>query len=119
MRTKFEICKAWDALILIDESEVYLEARSLGNIERNSMVSAFLSVLEYHQLVIFLTTNHITRLDVAFKSRVSVAIKYPDLDKKIQQEIWKRFLEISNVRICVDSTAASKEYRFVTHDQLS
>jgi len=99
LRNIFEICKMWDAIMLIDESEVYLEARSIGNVERNAMVSAFLRVLEYHQQVVFLTTNHITRLDAAFKSRVSIAIKYPDLDKATQREIWGRFLKMAKVRI--------------------
>ena len=67
--------------MLIDESEVYLhEARSIRNVERNAMVSAFLRVLEYLQEAVFLTTNHITRLDAAFKSKVSIPIKYPDVD---------------------------------------
>jgi SpoVK/Ycf46/Vps4 family AAA+-type ATPase len=95
-----EVCKVWDAILLINEAEVYLEARSLGDIERNGMVSAFLRVLEYHQQVIFLTTNHIDRLDIAFKSRVSVAIKYPNLDHEARREIWKRFLKLSGVSIC-------------------
>lgn len=118
MRRTFEMCKVWDAIILIDESEVYLEARSLGNTARNGLVSAFLRVLEYHQQVIFLTTNHITRLDAAFKSRVSVAIKYPDLDKNTQQEIWQRFLDMARVRIG-GHVPTPDEDGFVTNEQLS
>ena len=118
MRRTFEMCKAWDAIILIDESEVYLEARSLGNTTRNGLVSAFLRVLEYHQQVIFLTTNHITRLDAAFKSRVSVAIKYPDLDNKTQKEIWRRFLDMARVRIG-GHLPTPDEDGFVTNEQLS
>jgi len=117
MRRILEMCKAWDAIILIDEAEVYLEARSLGNAPRNGMVSAFLRVLEYHQQVIFLTTNHITRLDAAFKSRVSVALKYPDLDKKTRQEIWDRFLGMAGVKVGAHLAGADKE-GFVDNEQL-
>ena len=63
------------------------------------MVSVFLRLLEYHQHVIFLTTNHITRIDTAFKSRISVAIKYPDLDRDAREKIWLRFLAMAGVRI--------------------
>ena len=97
------VCRAWNAILLIDEAEVYLEARSLGNLQRNAMVSIFLRLLEYHQLIIFLTTNHISRLDTAIKSRVAVAIKYPDLDRKAREEIWTRFLTRAGVQIIDDN----------------
>jgi hypothetical protein len=97
-----DVCKVWDAILLIDEADVYLEARSQGSVERNSMVSVFLRLLERHQQVIFLTTNHISRLDAAFKSRISVAIKYLDLDRDAQEQIWLRFLKLAHVKIIED-----------------
>jgi SpoVK/Ycf46/Vps4 family AAA+-type ATPase len=97
-----DLCKTWDAILLIDEAEVYLEARSLGDIRRNATVSNFLRQLEYHQQVIFLTTNHISRLDAAFKSRIAVAIRYPDLNADAQEEIWSRFLTLADIPIVED-----------------
>jgi SpoVK/Ycf46/Vps4 family AAA+-type ATPase len=94
-----EICEDWGAVLLIDEAEAYLETRSFGDVRRNAMVSVFLRLLEYHQQVIFLTTNHITRIDPAFKSRISVAIKYPELDENARESIWTRFLEMAGVQI--------------------
>jgi len=99
LQNVFDLAKAWDALVLIDEAEVYLEARSFGDVQRNAMVSIFLRLLEYHHQVVFLTTNHITRLDSAFKSRIAVAIRYPDLSIPARAEIWKRFLERAGVFI--------------------
>ena len=113
LRNILDLCKMWDALLLIDEAEVYLEARSLGNIERNAMVSAFLRVLEYHQQIIFLTTNHVARLDTAFKSRVSLAIKYPDLDKSARKEIWRRLLKMATVNV------GESECQFVVNGSLT
>jgi SpoVK/Ycf46/Vps4 family AAA+-type ATPase len=104
--------------LLIDEAEVYLEARSLGNLERNGMVSAFLRVLEYHQQVVFLTTNHIDRLDPAFKSRVSVEIKFPNLDQVTQEEIWARFLKMAGVEICLNATKPQGKQAF-TKDEIT
>jgi AAA+ superfamily predicted ATPase len=94
-----EVCEYWDAILLIDEAEAYLEARSLGDVKRNAMVSVFLRLLEYHQQVIFLTTNHIARIDPAFKSRISVAIQYPELDTDAKETIWSRFLKMAGVQI--------------------
>ena len=94
-----EICEDWGAVLLIDEAEAYLETRSIGDVKRNAMVSVFLRLLEYHQQVIFLTTNHITRIDPAFKSRISVAIKYPELDENARETIWARFLKMAGVQI--------------------
>lgn len=113
-----EVCKVWDAILLINEAEVYLEARSLGDVERNGMVSAFLRVLEYHQQVIFLTTNHIDRLDTAFKSRVSVAIKYPNLGQEARSEIWTRFLELSGVQICDNDDSPPEGKPLITKSDL-
>jgi ATPase family associated with various cellular activities (AAA) len=99
LQNVFDLAKAWDALVLIDEAEVYLEARSFGDVQRNAMVSIFLRLLEYHHQVIFLTTNHITRLDSAFKSRIAIAIRYPDLTAGAREEIWRRFLRSAGVTI--------------------
>ena len=99
LKNILQVCKEWEAVLLIDEADVYLEARSMGDVGRNAMVSVFLRLLEYHQQVIFLTTNHITRLDAAFKSRISVAINYPDLDETARRRIWTRFLVMAEVKL--------------------
>ena len=105
LRDMFSLATIWDALVLIDEAEVYLEARTLGDVQRNAMVSIFLRLLEYHQLVIFLTTNHIERLDEAFKSRIAVAIRYPELTVGAREEIWIRFLKRIDVAIVETDTS--------------
>jgi hypothetical protein len=94
-----EISKLWEAVLLLDEADVFLEARSLHELHRNAMVGVFLRLLEYHQRVMFLTTNRVTTLDEAFKSRISIAIKYRDLDKAARQKVWENFLRLAGVRI--------------------
>ena len=37
----------WGAIVLIDEADVYLEERSLKDVQRNGLVSVFLRHLEY------------------------------------------------------------------------
>jgi len=99
LRNVLEICKLWNAILLIDEAEVILEERSLGDIQRNAMVSVLLRLLEYHRQVIFLTTNHVTHIDPAVKSRIAVAIEYPDLDVEAREHIWTGFLRMGSVEI--------------------
>jgi hypothetical protein len=94
-----EISKLWEAVLLLDEADVFLEARSLHELHRNAMVGVFLRLLEYHQRVMFLTTNRVTTLDEAFKSRISIAIKYRDLDKVARRQVWENFLGLAGVKI--------------------
>lgn len=118
LRDTLYLCKTWGALLLIDEAEVYLEARSVGDVRRNAMVSIFLRLLEYHQQVIFLTTNHISRLDAAFKSRIAVAMKYPDLEVAGREEIWRRFVEMAGVAIVDKIPLAEESSSSITKKEL-
>lgn len=52
-----EMCTRWNAILLLDEADVFLEQRSLHELERNKLVSIFLRVLEYYEGIMFLTTN--------------------------------------------------------------
>ncbi|KAJ7475163.1 P-loop containing nucleoside triphosphate hydrolase protein [Mycena galericulata] len=92
------LATAWDAVLLIDEADVLLEQRSLHEIERNSLVSVALRVLEYHRGVLFLTTNRLKTFDVAFLSRFSIAIKYPEHDLHSRRVIWRKFFELAGVK---------------------
>ncbi|KAF9879503.1 AAA family ATPase [Colletotrichum karsti] len=40
--------KTWGCVVLLDEADVFLEERTLQNLERNALVSVFLRVLEYY-----------------------------------------------------------------------
>lgn len=44
-----EMCSRWNAVLLLDEADVFLEQRSLHELERNKLVSIFLRVLEYYE----------------------------------------------------------------------
>lgn len=74
-----EMSTKWNAVLLLDEADVFLEARSSNDLERNKLVSNFLRVLEYNAGVLFLTTNRVTNIDAAFQSRIHVSIEYPEL----------------------------------------
>eukprot|EP01127_Copromyxa_protea_P003710 TRINITY_DN134_c0_g1_i2.p1 TRINITY_DN134_c0_g1~~TRINITY_DN134_c0_g1_i2.p1 ORF type:complete len:630 (-),score=84.57 TRINITY_DN134_c0_g1_i2:43-1932(-) len=91
-----ELAALWNCSILLDEADIFLERRSKNDILRNAMVGIFLRLLEYHQGVLFLTTNRVNCLDDAFSSRISVSLYYPVLDESARAQIWKNFLLASS-----------------------
>lgn len=78
-----------------DSAEIdgFLEASSLREFHCNAMVSVPLRLLEYHQRFMCLATNNMSRIDEAFKSRISVDVKYRDLDKKARRQAWGSWRE--------------------------
>lgn len=85
--------KTWGCVVLIDEAEVFLEQRSLDNLERNALVSVFLRVLEYYEGILILTTNRVGTFDEAFKSRILLSLHYEKLTKGQRQKIWRGFIK--------------------------
>lgn len=57
LNTVMDMVAKWNAVLLLDEADVFLEARSTHDLERNKLVSIFLRVLEYYEGILFLTTN--------------------------------------------------------------
>ncbi|KAF4306897.1 AAA family protein [Botryosphaeria dothidea] len=86
-------CKLWNAVLLIDEADVFLEARSADRMEQNEPISIFLRNLEYYQGIMFLTTNRVESIDTAFRSRIDLILPYPDLNLPARRKIWSSFLE--------------------------
>lgn len=54
----------------------------------------FLRVLEYFDGVLILTTNRVGRFDEAFKSRIQLALGYPNLDEEQREQIWCNFFRL-------------------------
>lgn len=95
-----DVATVWKAVLLLDEADVFLEKRSPHDLQRNSLVSIFLRLLEYYQGILILTTNRVSTFDEAFQSRIHVALQYSDLDKPARKTVWKNFLaKIKNVDI--------------------
>jgi len=87
-----EMVAKWRAILLIDECDVFLEARSVHDLKRNSLVSIFLRLLEYYAGTLFLTTNRVENIDPAFQSRIHVHMAYPNLTNDSRQSIWSNFI---------------------------
>jgi SpoVK/Ycf46/Vps4 family AAA+-type ATPase len=86
-----ELVAKWNAVLLLDEADVFLEARNTSDLERNKLVSIFLRMLEYYEGILFLTTNRVKQIDDAFHSRIHASLHYPALNATSRRQIWKAF----------------------------
>ncbi|KAI1138061.1 P-loop containing nucleoside triphosphate hydrolase protein [Hypoxylon sp. FL0543] len=85
----------WKAVVLLDEADVFLEARSDnqgGATEHNALVATFLKRLEYFSGIMFLTTNRVRVFDEAMLSRVHLALEYEAPGSEMRRLIWTRNL---------------------------
>ena len=80
--------KIWDCVVLLDEADVFLEQRSLSDLQRNALVSVFLRLLEYYDGILILTSNRVGTFDEAFKSRIQLSLNYPPLTLPQRKKIW-------------------------------
>ena len=62
--------------MLLDECDVFLSERNPVDITRNELVSIFLREIEYFRGVLFLTTNLYDAIDAAFRSRMSIHLRF-------------------------------------------
>ncbi|KAL4879312.1 hypothetical protein BJY04DRAFT_220168 [Aspergillus karnatakaensis] len=85
----FRLAQLWDCVLLLDEADVFLSQRLPSDLQRNSLVSVFLRVLEYYSGILFLTTNRVGNMDEAFKSRIHISLYYPPLTLTQTKKIWQ------------------------------
>ncbi|KAL3442972.1 hypothetical protein BJX65DRAFT_312274 [Aspergillus insuetus] len=86
-----KLAQSWQAVLLLDEADVFLSERDNVNLARNAITSIFLRNLEYYQGLLLLTTNRLSSLDSAFQSRIHFCYEYTDLDEDARSEIWSEF----------------------------
>jgi hypothetical protein len=89
----FGLAKAWGAILLLDEADVFLERRSTTDLVRNNLVAIFLRTLEYYQGILFLTTNRVGTFDEAFLSRIDVPVNFPPLSPENRVSLWSSFIK--------------------------
>lgn len=106
-----ELAETWDAVLLIDEADVFLSKRDNASMSRNAIVSIFLRQFEYYQGILFLTTNRKDHIDEAFKSRVHFCHHYESLDEGTRKLIWQGFLKKaranSKITVSIDENSYS------------
>ncbi|KIW07003.1 uncharacterized protein PV09_01898 [Verruconis gallopava] len=102
----------WKAVVLIDEADVFLEARRSGSdsaFNSNNMVAIFLKQLEYFQGILFLTSNRVGVFDQAIRSRLHLAMQYHAPDESRRALLWRQKLsQLQEVDISFDMEDAIK-----------
>jgi SpoVK/Ycf46/Vps4 family AAA+-type ATPase len=93
LRRIFKDATTWNAVLLLDEADIFLQIRDYKDVKRNALVSVFLRELEYFDGILFLTTNRIGAIDEAFQSRIHVTLGLPPLDEESRRSIWKIFIK--------------------------
>lgn len=107
-----DITHSWGAILLLDEADVFLEARQPQDVMRNSLVSVFLRLTEYYQGILFLTTNRVETFDEAFQSRIHMGIRYENLSAKARREIWKWHVgKVESMRDAEDKKIEEKKVK--------
>lgn len=110
LREILDVATVWNAVLLLDEADIFLEARDEHDILRNAMVGVFLRLLEYHQGVLFLTTNRVRNIDRAFYSRISVAVKFDKADDDKREKIWRNLLSAAKIDLSEKEISALAKF---------
>lgn len=101
----FERGKRWNAVMLLDEADVYVHERG-ASLDQNAIVGVFLRVLEYQATILFLTTNRSNDVDDAIASRCVARLNYVAPDPADATRIWRVLAE--NAGITVAPAVVSK-----------
>jgi hypothetical protein len=88
----------WNAILLIDEADVYVAARG-ANLMQNAIVGVLLRVLEYYRGVMFLTTNRADIVDDAVASRCIARLDYDVPPVEDQRRIWRILADTSGLAL--------------------
>ncbi|KAI9035001.1 uncharacterized protein KD926_004828 [Aspergillus affinis] len=88
----FKVAKHFNAVLLLDEADAFMEQRTSYHGTHNRLVTVLLRKLEYYQGILFLTTNRKIQFDEAIMNCIHLTIKYDDLTREFRREVWKSHL---------------------------
>ncbi|KAE8370617.1 P-loop containing nucleoside triphosphate hydrolase protein [Aspergillus caelatus] len=91
-----QLTEKWNAVLLFDECDVFLQERSIQHLAHNEIVAVFLRLLEYYRGILIMTSNRADIIDRAFKSRIHLILHYPELVPQAKEQIWRQFVHRSN-----------------------
>lgn len=106
----------WNAVLLADEADTFMEKRSTNDMQRNAQVAMFLRLIEYYRGVMFLTTNRGGQIDEAFLSRVTLALHYKSLSPADMKTVWINLLGLANIKISEDDINCLMNYNMNGRD---
>jgi hypothetical protein len=112
-----DVAISWDAIVLLDEVDVFAQDRTNADVERTAMTAILLRLLEKFSGILFMTTNLKQNLDAAFISRATATIPYEKLDSATRVKIWRNILgKASNLGVKVDKDVHSSLEVLAAHE---
>lgn len=84
--------------LLINEADVFIKTRG-DDVEQNAIVSVFLRLLEYHNGLVFLTTNRSEDIDDAILSRCLAEIQFDIPKPSERRRLWRILLAEFNAAL--------------------
>ena len=122
------------------QADVFMERRSLHDINRNAMVAVLyvcvtmsvhdkslsthhafwysLRHIEYYRGILFLTTNRIKTFDLAFLSRIHAALHFGELTTSTKAQIWRAFLKRTDIEDVSDELVQNLAERNINGRQI-
>lgn len=94
----FSRARRWNAVMLLDEADVYVRQRS-NDLIQNAIVGVFLRMLEYQDTVLFMTTNRADDVDDAVASRCLAKLTYQTPTMVEQVAIWQVLANAQGMKI--------------------
>ncbi|ETS84636.1 hypothetical protein PFICI_02661 [Pestalotiopsis fici W106-1] len=99
----------WNAMVLLDDVDLYSKERTGYNNERAALLPTFLRDLEYSKCLCFISMISQEGVDPAFSSRIHLAVPFPKFDFESQKAIWHSLIE----GLCQDGHSKFELSRFV------
>ncbi len=97
LKISFERAERWGAVLLIDESDVYIKSRT-DDTNHNAIVASFLRTMEYYNGLMFMTTNRSNDIDDAILSRCMAVLTYKKPKDDVKAKMWSIYLEQFNIK---------------------
>ncbi|KAG8782472.1 hypothetical protein FRC12_020786 [Ceratobasidium sp. 428] len=131
LRDIMTMSASWNAIVLIDEADVFLEARDQFDSSRNSKVSVFLRLLEYHTGVTesgrsigplyrkFSRFSQKRLVPTPTSRRFTIALHYPDLGQDSRLRIWREFLSRARVEIGAPGATQPSGPNYISHQDIT
>jgi hypothetical protein len=94
----FKRVTRWNAVLLMDECDIFLQERD-RDLTHNVMVGIFLRLMDYYKGLLFLTSNRGNAIDDAFKSRITLRLDYPKLDRSAREKIWATMFGMAEMTV--------------------
>lgn len=98
LRKCFMRASRWNAVMLLDEADVYVHRRG-NDMQQNAIVGVFLRVLEYQDSVLFLTTNRADDVDDAVLSRCVARVPYKIPSAEEQEKLWSVLSQHAGIKL--------------------